>query len=69
MVKTILYYRVFRTVKKEVNFVFYFIGPTEWAMSIFSRDLVVSTLFYHLYYYMRDFCNLISLEQWYFSLI
>ena len=22
-----------------------------------------------LYYYMRNFCNLISLEQWYFSLI
>ena len=22
-----------------------------------------------LYYYMRNFCNLIGLEQWYFSLI
>ena len=22
-----------------------------------------------LYYYMRNFCNLIVLEQWYFSLI
>ena len=22
-----------------------------------------------LYYYMRNFCNLINLEQWYFSLI
>ena len=22
-----------------------------------------------IYYYMRNFCNLIGLEQWYFSLI
>ena len=22
-----------------------------------------------LYYYMRNYCNLIGLEQWYFSLI
>ena len=28
-----------------------------------------STVFYRLYYYMRNFCNLIGLEQWYFSLI
>ena len=26
-------------------------------------------LFSPLYYYMRNFCNLIGLEQWYFSLI
>ena len=25
--------------------------------------------FQPLYYYMRNFCNLIGLEQWYFSLI
>ena len=25
--------------------------------------------FFLLYYYMRNFCNLIGLEQWYFSLI
>lgn len=44
-----LFSRVFRTVKKKVNFVFYLIGPTDWVMSIFSRDLIVplSTLFYH----------------------
>ena len=24
---------------------------------------------FYLYYYMRNFCNLIGLEQWYFSLI
>ena len=26
-------------------------------------------VFQILYYYMRNFCNLIGLEQWYFSLI
>ena len=26
-------------------------------------------VFHFLYYYMRNFCNLIGLEQWYFSLI
>ena len=25
-------------------------------------------LFYTLYHYMKNFCNLIGLEQWYFSL-
>ena len=29
----------------------------------------VSTQFQCSYYYMRNFCNLIGLEQWYFSLI
>ena len=28
-----------------------------------------SMFLYVLYYYMRNFCNLIGLEQWYFSLI
>ena len=28
-----------------------------------------SGVFLTLYYYMRNFCNLIGLEQWYFSLI
>ena len=46
MVKIIPYYRVFTTVKKKLTFVFYLIGLTEWAMCIFSRDLIVSTLFY-----------------------
>ena len=26
-------------------------------------------VFHFLYYYMRNYCNLIGLEQWYFSLI
>ena len=26
-------------------------------------------VFHDLYYYMRNFCNLIGLERWYFSLI
>ena len=30
-------------------------------------DLITDSL--NLYYYMRNFCNLIGLEQWYFSLI
>ena len=47
MVKISPYYRAFRTVKKKVNFVLYLIGPTDWAMSIFSGDLILSTLFYH----------------------
>ena len=39
MVKIIPYYRVFRTLKKKVNFFFYLIGPTEWAMSISSTEI------------------------------
>ena len=34
--------------------------PSEWP-----NLLLIETL----YYYMRNFCNLIGLEQWYFSLI
>ena len=34
--------------------------PSEWP-----NLLLIGTL----YYYMRNFCNLIGLEQWYFSLI
>ena len=30
---------------------------------------VVAVVLLCLYYYMRNFCNLIGLEQWYFSLI
>ena len=33
---------------------------------VFATGTVV---FIKLYYYMRNFCNLIGLEQWYFSLI
>ena len=38
----------------------------------FAIQLVVVAdypVFVHLYYYMVNFCNLIGLEQWYFSLI
>ena len=31
--------------------------------------LFVIKVLQRLYYYMRNFCNLIGLEQWYFSLI
>ena len=46
----------FRAIRDGVNI-------PEVALFINSRGLVV------LYYYMRNFCNLIGLEQWYFSLI
>ena len=35
----------------------------------FSLNLWSNADFHSLYYYMKDFCNLIGLEQWYFSLI
>ena len=34
-----------------------------------SWKLDFHVIFLVLYYYMRSFCNLIGLEQWYFSLI
>ena len=30
-------------------------------------NTMICSYFWHLYYYMRNFCNLIGLEQWYFS--
>ena len=39
-----------------------FIACTSWP------DIYIHT-YMHLYYYMRNFCNLIGWEQWYFSLI
>ena len=33
------------------------------------QEIIYWMLFLSLYYYMRNFCNLIGLEQWYFSLI
>ena len=36
----------------------------------FGREKLIFFLKLHnLYYYIRNFCNLIGLEQWYFSLI
>ena len=35
----------------------------------FLSSLGTKFHFHHLYYYMRNYCNLIGLEQWYFSLI
>ena len=34
-----------------------------------TSNTEVITLSHMLYYYTRNFCNLIGLEQWYFSLI
>ena len=40
------------------------------TLNHFCKPLVLHYSGYHcLYYYMRNFCNLIGLEQWYFSLI
>ena len=44
-------------------------------MSIFSERVIAEEVsfknytIYHLYYYKGNFCNLIGLEQWHFSLI
>ena len=42
------------------------IKSTVYDVSCLSH---ISQEFSLLYYYMRNFCNLIGLEQWYFSLI
>ena len=34
-----------------------------------QSNILQMYLWRYLYYYMRIFCNLIGLEQWYFSLI
>ena len=40
----------------------------EWWSSL-NTALPVALLFIILYYYMRNFCNLIGLEHWYFNII
>ena len=40
-----------------------------WGGGIWTGFGSGSGEFEHLYYYMTNFCNLIGLEQWYFSLI
>ena len=34
-----------------------------------DRKVRILVVLVFLYYYMRNFCNLIGLDQWYFSLI
>ena len=46
IVKIIPNQRVFRTIKKKVNFVFYLVGSTKRAVPIISGSLIVSTKFY-----------------------
>ena len=41
-------------------------GAWKWR---WIRFILLFILLVHLYYYMRNFCNLIGLEQWYFNLI
>ena len=47
------------------NFLWMFLQPFEKRING-RRDRI---WFQNLYYYMRNLCNLIGLEQWYFSLI
>ena len=52
-------YYYFNSLKERIR-----VGYTK---SLFNS--IYSIEFYLLYYYMRNFCNLIGLEQWYFSVI
>ena len=47
----------------KINCVFHSKKLLKWNGLVFHWHL------YNLYYYMRNFCILIGLEQWYFSLI
>ena len=40
---------------------------TEW--NVLEYELQPKAILQLLYYYMKNFCNLIGLEQWYFTLI
>ena len=54
----------------------YSVAPDDtYTLSPFFNNVFTSTVIFReisylqLYYYMRNFCSLIGLEQWYFSLI
>ena len=32
--------------------------------NIFSTEAIIRQILHHLFHYMRNFCNLIGLEQW-----
>ena len=40
---------------------------TDWWLLFGSSLFCLSWLLHFLYYYIRNFCNLIGLEQWYFK--
>ena len=42
-------------------------GTRKWPINL--QQYILVTLLHLLYYYMRNFSNLIGLEQWHFSLI
>ena len=46
-------------------------GFGDYLLNIMGDKLLLNfgAKFLRLYYYMRNFCNLIGLERWYFSLI
>ena len=42
----------------------------ELSLVVFMPNITKNMLLsIYLYYYLRNFCNLIGVEQWYFSLI
>ena len=47
IVKFVPNHRVYKTLKKKVNFFFYYIASTKGAMPIILRSLFVSAYFYH----------------------
>ena len=56
-------------VGKSIKKICFSCRALSWAVAshqMFTSDLKTHNCFY---YYMRNFCNLIGLEQWYFSLI
>ena len=56
----------------HVAHTFMIISGTRYGRFFDSLSLLllhIKPLYCPLYYYMRNFCNLIGLEQWYFSLI
>ena len=54
--------------KEDVSLYLYFFIGTNLSLICFCLSLFSNQEFHSLYY-MRNFCNLIGLGQWYFSLI
>ena len=55
--------------KEDVSLYLYLFIGTNISLICFCLSLYSNQEFHSLYYYIRNFCNLIGLEQWYFSLI
>ena len=55
--------------KEDVSLYLYLFIGTNISLICFCLSLYSNQEFHSLYYYIRNFCNLIGLEKWYFSLI